>query len=683
LKTPSLPTPKQIAKRLGTTLPVWLGVATLVIATIAFYLQDLTMIFTDALDNEATSYILIIPIILAYLIYRKRKILRATITDNTQNQPKNTRYYSLASGILLCLIAILVYWWGSYTFTPLEYHLATLPILVAGLTLVLFNPQILKQNLFSTIFLIFLTPPPTGIFNNIGSALSVYSSEASTALAQLFRIPATLTADYGTPTITIIRPDTTTMTFAVSIACSGLYSLIGFLVFAVFITYIVRDKTWKKIGVLAIGFPLVYLLNIIRLTTIVSIGYAIGEQTALDVFHLLGGWILIFIGTLILLAVGDKLLKIDFFSRLKNICPTCTSNKTTTGTYCTSCGRITKHQQLRFNLKDTAKLITIITAITLLLWIQMPVFATTHSPAQVLIQTPDGGQGNTQLFPNITGYTLSFEYRDTDFEKVSHQDYSLMFSYTPNDTDKTTVYVGLEIAPTTSSLHRWETCLVTWPETHGRQTGVTQLDLKDTQIQDNPPVIARYFAFQYLQDNETQLVLYWYETSYFTVNNATQQKQVEISLITYPETPQDVPQMETQLLPIAQAIANYWQPVKTWAAVSLFISQNGSGLASSTTIVLIAVASLYLVEARRREKTSMDTYKKLGTQDRQLVDTIRELQKTTLPTDDRIKKAYQQNISTELTNEQLEQKLAELQRIGITRNIISNDRDEPIRAWKT
>jgi hypothetical protein len=245
------------------------------------------------------------------------------------------------------------------------------------------------------------------------------------------------------------------------------------------------------------------------------------------------------------------------------------------------------------------------------------------------------------------------------------------------------VYVGLEIAPTISGMHGWETCLVTWPETQGYQPRVTQLDTRTAQIQDNPPIIANYFAFQYLQDNQTQLVLYWYETSFFTIDNATQQKQVEISLITYPETPQDVPQMETQLLPIAQAIANYWQPVKTWAAISMLISQNGSELALTTTIALIVVASIYLIEARRREKTNTDAYKKLGTQDRQLVDTIRRLQKTTFPTNDGIRKAYQQNTSIELTTEQLEQKLAELQRIGLARNIIASNRDEPIRVWKT
>jgi exosortase len=675
------PLPSNIAK-INATLAIGLKPAILAIAIIAFYYQDLTLVFSDALTNEATSYILIIPLILSYLIYRKRKMLTAAITDtDTQTQPKNTRYYSLPSGILLCIIAILVYWTGSYTFTPLEYHLFTLPIFTAGLTLILFNPQTLRQALFPIIFLIFLTPPPNEIFYNLGSALSVYSSEASTTLTRLFGIPATLTSDYGTPTILITRPDLSSMNFTVDVACSGIYSLTGFLVFATFIAYIARDKPWKKITLFALGFPLIYFLNIIRITTIIAIGYNIGEQTALDAFHLLGGWVLIFTGTLILLAISEKILKINLFTnKNKNTCPDCISPNTTNTTrnYCTNCGRITKHKHVRFNLRDSAKMIAILSVMILLLWIQMPVFATTHSPAPVLIQTPNGEIGNPLLFPNITGYELSFWDRDTGFERLSKQDYSLMFLYMPTDENRTMVWIGLEIAPTTSSLHRWETCLVTWPQT----PRVAQLDLRDKQILDNPPIMARYFAFQNLQDSQTQLVLYWYETSIFTINDTAQQKQVEISLITFPETPETVSNMENEILPIAEAIANYWQPIKTWALVSMTMSQNGLNLALGTTAFLIITVATYFFQRKRQQKTRMDAYRKLATRDQQLVETIRKIQETTPSTIEKIRETYRETAKTELTTEQLEQKLNELSKIGLVKNTISNNRDEPTRTWK-
>jgi exosortase len=653
-------------------------------AVIALYLQDLTLVFTDALTNEATSYILIIPIIFTYLIYRKRKMLTATATGTAQNQPKNTKYYTIPVGILLCTIAIIIYWHGSYTFTPIEYHLFTLPIFTAGLTLILFNPQTLIQALFPIAFLIFLMPPPSEIFYNIGSLLSVLSSEASTAIVQFLRIPATLTGEYGTPTIQITRPDNTTMKFTVDIACSGIYSLIGFLIFAVFIAYIVRDKPWKKAAVFLIGLPLIYLLNITRIVTIISIGYTMGEQLALDLFHLLGGWILIFIGTLLLLAISEKILKTDMFSnKHKTTCPTCTTNNPTeTRNYCTNCGRILKQTPTKFNAKDLTKIAATITAIFLLLWIQMPVFANTMAPAPIMVNTPDGQYGNTELFPQINGYTVQFLYRDTDFENTSKQDFSLIFSLNPNQENLTPVWITLEVASTINPLHRWETCLVTWPQTHGYQAKVAQLDLKDTQILDNPPIIARYFAFQYLTDNQTQLVLYWYETSTFTINNATQQKHAKLSLITYPETPQDVPTMESRLLPIAEAVANHWQPIKTWALISMLISHHGLELAITATAILVALIALYIIEVKRQTKTSMTAYQKLKTRDQQLISAVRETQKMKLPTLERIRETYEKNSNTKLTAQQLEQRLRELQKTGTVKSTLSNNTDEPVIIWK-
>lgn len=147
------------------------------------------------------------------------------------------------------------------------------------------------------------------------------------------------------------------------------------------------------------------------------------------------------------------------------------------------------------------------------------IFALTQGPAQVLVQTPTGQQGNTQIFPQIPNYTLQYFQRQTEFEQVSGQDFSLIYSYTPQDPEKETIFVGLEIAQTTIPLHRWEICLITVPQEHGYQTSVEQLDLRDVQILQNPSIIARYFAFKDKSDNQTKIVLYWYENPIFTTNN--------------------------------------------------------------------------------------------------------------------------------------------------------------------
>jgi hypothetical protein len=135
-------------------------------------LQDLTLVFRNALSDEATYHILAIPFLFGYLLYRKRAMVNAALKqENKTFSSTFSKYFVLSAGILLCATAILAYWSGSYTFTPLEYHMLTLPIMVAGLTLIMFNGQTLRHLAFPIAFLFFLTPPPTEILYSVGSSL--------------------------------------------------------------------------------------------------------------------------------------------------------------------------------------------------------------------------------------------------------------------------------------------------------------------------------------------------------------------------------------------------------------------------------------------------------------------------------------------------------------------------------
>jgi hypothetical protein len=315
--------------------------------------------------------------------------------------------------------------------------------------------------------------------------------------------------------------------------------------------------------------------------------------------------------------------------------------------------------------------------------IQVPVFALTQGPAQILIQTATGQQGNTQIFPQVPNYTLEYSYRDTEFEKLSHQDYTLIYSYTPQNPEKEAIYVGLEIAPTTSSMHRWEICLITWPQELGSQPQAEQLDLRDVQIQQNPSIIARYFAFRDKSNNQTQVVLYWFENSIFATNGTSQQKYVEISLITYPNTPQDVARIENELLPLAIAIANYWQPIKMWTAIAITLSMNGITLAETTIALLAAIMIYYAFETTKQRRANARVYQKLSLQNRQIIDTVAQTEKTTKPTLQAIADTFRSKTGLQTDEKDLLQKLSETEKTGIIESAIANIQDEPTRTWKT
>lgn len=655
----------------------------IVAISMIFFSQDLTIIFYDALQSETTSHLLAIPFLFAYLVYRKRKMLRAVVPLENRNEPKETRHLPTVAGILLLATAVLLYWYGSHTFTPIEYHMLALPILVAGLTLILFNPQTLSQLAFPICFLIFLMPPPSEILYSLGATLSVMSSEAPNAIVNAFGIPSTITSEYGNPTIIVTMLDGSTIPFTVDIACSGIYSLIGFLIFAVFIAYVIRDKPWKKLAIILVGLPLIYLLNIIRITIILALGYHYGETLALQAFHILGGWILIFLGTLLLLAISEKIFKTQIIQRATEKCSQCSSKTQHNQDFCLSCGRILKPSAITIQKTTITKIVAITLSIILLMSIQAPVFALTEASPIVIIDTPSGQQISTTILPQVSDHTLTFLYRDTEFEAKAKQDMSLIYLYSPINQSKEPTWVTIEIASTRSSLHRWETCLITWPLTKGYQPKVTQIELKDIQLTENPPIISRYFAFQYITTNETQAVLYWYETTTFTVNSTSQQKHVKISVITYPETIEDMQNIENQMVALATAIANYWQPIKTWSQITMIISQNGANLATATSTILIAILIFNHLENRRQKKANTNAYQKLSTQNKQIIDAVRETEKTATPTLGNIAKNIRKTIGKNINKKQLLQKLSELEKIDIIKGAIANQQDEPTQTWKT
>ncbi len=581
---------------------------------------------------------------------------------------------------MLCVTAVLAYWSGSYTFTPIEYHMLTLPVLVAGLTLILFNGQTLKQLAFPIAFLFFLTPPPIEILYSVGSTLSDLSAHTSNGIANLLGIASTISAQYGSPIITITRADQTIMNFSIDVACSGVYSLTGFVIFAVFIAYISRGKLWSKPIILLLGIPLIIALNIIRITTILAIGNSYGDQLALQVFHALGATVLMFIGTLIMLIITEKFIKKP---KTQQKCPTCTP--TSTQEFCSSCGKISKLPKTKLTRNDIAKIISIGIAIALLLSIQAPVFALTEGPAQILIQTPSGLQPNTQSLPlpQIEGYNLSYVYRDTNFEKLSGEDASLVYAYGSTQTTKPTIWVAVELAQTTGPLHRWETCLINYPISQGLQPKVSQLDLTDIQTQANPPIVGRYFAFQYRSTNQTQVVLYWYETATFNVNNQTQQKQVKIRIVIYPKSTDEITQSEVILLPIAKSINDYWAPIKTWTTIALTISQNGLALSATSIAILIALIVYQLILIQQEKASLLTLYNKLPTNNQQLIKAVQSAKKQGNPTIEGIANQLTKQTKSQIYQKQLKQDLEEAERVGLIKGILINQEDKPAIAWKS
>ena len=457
----------------------------------------------------------------------------------------------------------------------------------------------------------------------------------------------------------------------------------AFLIFSILLVYIIRDKPWKKIAIVLSGITLIYILNVVRITSMLVIGYNFGADLGLQLFHLLGGWVLIFLGTVLLLIMSEKLFKTKIFGDNQPKCIDCTTQTKTNQNVCFKCGRILKPKDTTVQKNDLLKVAITIAIVAMLLSIQVPVFALTQTPANTIINTPTGTQtGSIEIFPIPSNYTLQFLYRDTAFEELAQQDMALEYLYYPDNASLKPIYVSLEIASTRAPLHRWETCLISFPLSRGWSPKATQIELTDYELYENPPITGRYFLFQDVKLNLTQAVLYWFETATFNINSTSQQKNVKISLISFPETEEEIASLREQQLAIGKAIVAYWEPTKLWSTAALFLSTNGAYLAAVSSVLLGATAIFYIIKTIEQRKANRKAYDKLSQSNKEIIDATQTADKKTRPTLSMIVAAYQKATGKTIDDGPLLSKLITLKRERIIESQITNRRDEPIETWK-
>jgi exosortase len=458
------------------------------------YWRDLEILANEAFQAEELSHVLLIPLFVGILLYWKRDMFKASISLDSVQKTSRNMFIDELIGLSLCLIAFLIYWYGSYTFYPLEYHLLSLPVFVSGIILVLFNLKALKAIIIPVALLIFIVPIPSEITYTLGGNLANFNTQASYAILKCFGVPATLNVTYGSPTIMLTKPQGQPISFTVGLQCSGIYTLTAFLMFAVFLLAIVQTSAIGKVGIFTLGFFIFEALNILRITAIVSAAYIFGEEVAMLIFHSAAGLILTFIGIFATLIASEKLLKAKVIIGRNETppCPWCKRLQEKFQNFCLNCGKLFK----QFNKKPSkifwAKLTLLLISCSILsLSVNAPVFAISKENIEVT-----SWEKATNILPQIANCNLIFLYRDTNYERMAKQDASLVYAYFPSNLSKPVIYVLINVANSISNLHSWEVCLISMQTAQGRYPLVKVLESKDIQLLEGSQLIAKYLVFQ-------------------------------------------------------------------------------------------------------------------------------------------------------------------------------------------
>jgi exosortase len=672
---------KEVLTKVKVNYPYILALLLMFLLIFVVYGRDLEIIVNEALYSEALSHILLIPFFVGFLFYQKRDMFKASLALNKLQKQSKMKYVDELVGLSLCLIAFLLYWYGSYTFYPLEYHLLSFPIFVLGVVLFLFNFKTLKILVFPILFLLFLIPLPSDVMYRLGGALASLNTQISFEMLKFFGLPVTLSTSYGAPTITL-STSAEPIPFTIDLPCSGIYTFIAFVMFASFLAFIVSTSIFKKIAIFILGFFIFEILNIFRITIIVSVAHVLGREIAMSIFHTVAGIILTFFGMLFTLFLSERFLKIKILSKTAEMppCSKCKTRQTIFQNFCLNCGRFFNPLKRKPSQMFWAKLIILLlgcSAITLS--INAPVFAITQGE----IEVTSTGENATNILPQISQYDLRFILEDINYEQIAKQDISLMYAYFPTNASNPLVYVLVNVANSISNLHNWEVCLISWQTAQGQYPLVTVLDSRDIQLLEDVPIIARYLVFK-APENYTQVTLYWYEKATFKSGITVQQKYVRISLIILTGNSANYQQYENILLNFGQAIASYWQPLKIQSLISLGIPALQLLLAFSIAVIVITETTQHFTKWRKKMNNLKIFNNFASAEDKLLFKVIQELSKEKKMIKSRdVNLAIKRKTGKIMKIDALLNRLNHLEEYGLIQKDIVPFKNKPILVWKT
>ncbi|MGO9312929.1 MAG: VPLPA-CTERM-specific exosortase XrtD [Syntrophobacteraceae bacterium] len=195
------------------------------------------------LDNSDYTYCYFIPVIIAYLIYEKRKLIK---------QLNITHPWF---GIIPLTFGILMYWLGELGGEYYTLYLSLLFIII-GITMLHIGCNRTKSLIFIFILIMAMFPFPVFVYSKLSVNLQLISSQIGTAMVQLVGLPVYREGniiDLGFRKLHVVD------------ACSGLRYLMPLMVLGLIVAYFVKGSFWKKILLVFSTIPLAIFMNGIRI----------------------------------------------------------------------------------------------------------------------------------------------------------------------------------------------------------------------------------------------------------------------------------------------------------------------------------------------------------------------------------------------------------------------------------
>lgn len=263
------------------TSPVALGLLALLL--VAGWHQHFIWLWEKGWHNEYYGHGFLIPIISAYLIYRKR--------DEIKAQPRECFWPGLpliAGGLAIHLLAII----KDVNF-PQGFALV---MVLAGLAIWLYGWPASRRMAFPLIFLLFMVPMGRLLVDTFAQPMQLWGAKIAGSAAAFLGMPV---VREGT---SLQIPD---YRFEVAVPCSGLKSAIAMTALGALYAYALSGPFYKRLLVFAMSLPAALLANSIRIWMTLVMAQSFGSQAAEGFAHTVSGMFVFLIALIALFGFGS------------------------------------------------------------------------------------------------------------------------------------------------------------------------------------------------------------------------------------------------------------------------------------------------------------------------------------------------------------------------------------------
>lgn len=438
----------------------WIWPLVLALCLAICYASTIHGLYNIWITDDDYSYALLIPVLSAYLIWERRKEIKAT--------PIGISWIGGVFFFIFLIISI----YGILGSSPSAVRPA-IPLIILSIALFCFGWALFKKLALPLGMLIFMIPLPTMFGTVIGVRLKLVSTKLGELILRLFGTSVFVEGnviDLGVTQLQVVD------------ACSGLRYILPLLAVGVVFAYFFEKSRWKQILLVVITVPLAIVTNGIRIGATGILAERYGAEVAEGFFHGFSGW-LIFMFAFGLLFV--------FHFILKTVLP---GHKSET----LDQARDNKFQ----NLKARNNTIPVVIASVTLILVGALNYTTGSLPA---LNIKDG----LSSFPlEIDDWQGRAERIDTDMIEASGAEDAFSAVYQNDKGEMVYLYMGYRASPFGEDENFFHSPNVCMPSSGWRTVGFTKHDIKD--VPHFGTITVRRMVSEKM--GQRQLVYYWFQT---------------------------------------------------------------------------------------------------------------------------------------------------------------------------